>query len=107
MNLQDLIQDMVNEIQNTLGHGHSKEIYQSALSIALHDESIPHETHKVLPITFRNRFAGTLVADIVVDQRMVIVFGDMDACKMYKRISQLPFGLMIAFTQYGPTIEPC
>jgi GxxExxY protein len=107
MNLYDRIQDMVNEIQNTLGPGHSKEIYQSALSIALHDETIPHEMNKVIPITFRNRFTGTLVGDIIIDQRMVIVFGDIDSCKMYKRVSQLPFGIAIEFTQYGPTMESC
>jgi len=112
MNLQDRIQDMVNEIQYTLGHGHSKAVYQSALIISLQDANIAFETDKIIPIHFRNRFVGTLTADIIIDHRMVIMMcGDrmelIDQCKMYKRFSQLPFGLVIVFTPQGPVLEPC
>jgi hypothetical protein len=70
------------------------------------------ETDKTIPITFRNRFVGTLTADIILDHRMVILLcGDraeaMDQCKMYKRLSQIPFGLVILFTPQGPILEPC
>ena len=112
MNLQDRIQDMVNEIQYSLGPGHSRIVYQTALTIALQDANMAFEADKVIPITFRNRFVGTLTADIIVDHRMVIMMcGDrmdaIDQCKMYKRLSQLPFGLVILFTTQGPLLEPC
>jgi len=112
MNLQDRIQDMVNEIQNELGYGCTKEIYKTALMVALQEAPLTYEIDKVIPITFRNRFVGTLTADILVDHRMVIMMcGNrnemIDQCKMYKRMSQLPFGLIILFTPQGPFIEPC
>ena len=112
MNLHDRIQDMVNEIQNILGPGHSKSVYQTALTIALQDENMVFETDKVIPISFHNRFVGTLTADIILDHRMVIMMcGNrlelIDQCQMYKRLSQLPFGLVILFTPQGPILEPC
>lgn len=112
MNLPDRIQDMVNEIQNELGYGYSKEVYKNALMIALQDGNLTCEIDKVIPITFRNRFAGTLTSDILVDYRLVIIIGDnrnemMDTCRMYKRMSQLPYGMIILFTPQGPIIEMC
>jgi len=112
MNIQDRIQDMVNEIQDSLGPGHSRSVYQTALTIALQDANLAFETDKVIPIHFRNRFVGTLTADIIIDHRMVIMMcGDqmelIDQCKMYKRFSQLPFGLVVVFTPQGPVLEPC
>ena len=112
MNLHDRIQDMVNEIQYSLGPGHSRTVYQTALTIAFQDANLAFETDKTIPITFRNRFVGTLTADIILDHRMVILLcGDreeaMDQCKMYKRLSQIPFGLVILFTPQGPILEPC
>jgi len=112
MNLQDRIQDMVNEIQYSLGPGHARTVYLTSLIIALQDENILFETDKVLPISFRNRFVGTLIADIIVDQRMVILLGvNRDEliyhCRMYKRHSQLPFGMILLFTPQGPILEPC
>jgi GxxExxY protein len=112
MNLPDRIQDMVNEIQNVLGYGYSKEIYKNALSIALQDGNLTYEIDKTIPITFRNRFAGPLTSDILVDYRLVIVMcGDrtemIDRCTMFKRISQIPYGMVILFTPQGPIIEIC
>ena len=87
-------------------------MYQGALTIALQDANMAFETEKVIPINFRNRFVGTLTADIILDHRMVILMGSdrielMDQCRMYKRLSQLPFGLIILFTPQGPILEPC
>jgi len=112
MNLQNRIQDIVNEIQFSLGPGHTKTVYQTALTIALQDENITYETDKSIPITFRNRFAGTLTADIIVDHRLVIMmcgYHDelLDQCTLYKRIGQIPFGMIILFTFQGPIVEPC
>lgn len=112
MNLPDRIQDMVNEIQNELGYGYSKEVYKNALMIALQDGNLTFEIDKVIPITFRNRFAGTLTSDILVHQRLVILMcGErnemMDTCRMYKRMSQLSYGMIILFTPQGPIIEMC
>ena len=95
MNLQDRIQDMVNEIQYSLGPGHSRSVYQTALTIALQDANLFYETDKSIPITFRNRFAGTVTADIIVDQRLVIMMcGYRDE-------------LIEQFTSQGPIVEPC
>lgn len=112
MNLPDRIQDMVNEIQNELGYGYSNEVYKNALSIALQDGNLSYEIDKVIPITFHNRFVASLTCDILVDYRLVIVMcGNknemMDRCRMYKRISQLPYGMIILFTPQGPIIEMC
>jgi GxxExxY protein len=112
MNLQDRIQDMVNEIQNTLGYGYTKEVYKTALTIAMQDANIAYEIDRAIPITFRNRFVGTLTSDILVDNRIVIMMcGNreelIDQCTMYRRMSQLPHGLIILFTPQGPYIEPC
>jgi GxxExxY protein len=110
MNLQDRIQDMVNEIQYQLGNT-TKEICQEALVIQLQDMGIFYEKDKIMPIMFHNRFVGDLKADFVVDHRIVIMMcGEhdtlLDQCRMYKRISQLPFG-MILFSKRGPLIELC
>lgn len=112
MNLQDRIQDMVNEIQYSIGTGHTRSVYQTALTVALQDANIFYETDKSIPVSFRNRFVGTLMADIIVDHRLVIMMCGyrnelMDQCTMYKRLSQLPFGMIILFTSQGPIVEPC
>ena len=112
MNLHDRIQDMANEIQYSSGAGHSRSVYQTAFTIAFQDANLAFETDKTIPVTFRNRFVGTLTADIILDHRMVILLcGDraeaMDQCKMYKRLSQIPFGMVILFTPQGPILEPC
>ena len=112
MNLQNRLQDIVNEIQYTLGPGHDKTVYLTSLIVALQDENILFETDKVIPISFRNRFVGTMTADIIVDQRMVVMLGVnrnelMDQCRMYRRFSQHPFGIVVVFTPQGPILEPC
>jgi GxxExxY protein len=106
------MQDIVNEIQNNLGAGHTKEVYQNALYIALQDTNIAYETNKVLPITFRDHFVGTLTADLIVDHTLVIMMcGDRDEminqCILYKRASQIPFGMILLFTPQGPILESC
>jgi len=114
MNLQDRIQDMVNEIMYVLGAGHTKDIYLNAMTIALQDARLPYEINKVIEVSFRNRFVGILKADLIVDHRMILqlsVGEDVtDSCKMYKRISQLPYALMILFPNkegFSPLIESC
>lgn len=112
MNLQNRIQDIINEIHYSLGYGHDRIVYLTSLIIALQDENILFETDKVIPISFRNRFVGTMTADIIVDQRMVIMLGVnrdelIDQCRMYRRFSQHPFGIVVVFTPQGPIFEPC
>ena len=110
MNLQDRIQDMVNEIQYNLGTV-PKDVCQEALAVQLQDAAIFYEKDKLLPIMFHNRFVGSLKADFIIDHRLVIMMcGEkdilLDQCRMYKRISGLPFG-MVLFSKHGPLIELC
>ena len=112
MNLQDRIQDIVNEIQNTLGYGHTPEIYQTAITVALQEHRIAFEINKTIPITFHDRYVGSLTVDIIVDYRLVIMIcGDiqekMNRCITYKRMTNIPYGMILMFTSQGPIIQTC
>ena len=105
------IKDIAHEIYFQLGHGHPKETYMSAFTIALEDERILYERDKVIPITFRNRFIGSLYADMIVERQLILKLSDnlndIDQCKMYKRISQLQSGIVIVFSPKGVFTETC
>ena len=108
MTLLDRITDMANDIFNVLGHGHSEAVYQAAFLVALQDESLPFETERVIPVTFRNRQVGTIRADIIVDYELVIelksvpnpesaLADTIEQCRMYMRYTDINHGVVILF----------
>ena len=96
------------EILATLGAGHTESVYQNALKIAIGDEGLKFESERDIIITFRGRYVGTVRADIIVEQRLVIelkatngkdsaVADAEEQCRCYMKETKISSGLVVSF----------
>ena len=59
-------------VQNTLGKGLAEKVYENALCIELEDMGIPYVRQKPLPVEYKGQNVGNYVADIFVDEKIIL-----------------------------------
>ena len=60
------------EFSNELGAGFLESVYEKALLIALKDKALAAQSQVPLQVSFRNKVVGDFVADIVVENKVLI-----------------------------------
>lgn len=96
--------ELAKEIYTSLGSGHTESVYHCAMKVGLHDMALKFETERDLPVTFRGRYVGTVRADLVVENSLVIelkITGKVedaeDQCRQYMKLTGIQRGLVILF----------
>jgi len=104
----DIIERLANDIVLELGAGHTECVYHNALKIGIQDEGLKYETERDIIIKYRERYVGTVRADIIINNELVIelkscnatdnaIKDAKDQCKIYMRETLTPFGIVIIF----------
>ena len=59
-------------VQKILGKGLAEKVYENALCIELEEMGIPYVRQKELPVEYKGRNIGNYIADIVVDEKIIL-----------------------------------
>ena len=59
-------------VQRILGKGLAEKVYENALCIELEEMGIPYVRQKELPVEYKGHNIGNYIADIVVDEKIVL-----------------------------------
>lgn len=62
------------KIHNTLGPGFSERVYHNCMEVELRKHGIQYESERWLPIYYEGHTVGTLRADIVIDNKVILEF---------------------------------
>jgi len=103
-----LVRKIAEEIYHTLGSGHTESVYHNAMKIGLQDANFKYETERDIILRFRERYIGTVRADLIVEQRLVIelkattgtdaAMSDAEEqCRLYMNELGIEHGLVILF----------
>lgn len=68
------IEGFARKIHETLGPGFSERVYHNCMEVELRNHGIKYESERWLPIMYEQHTVGTLRADIVIDNRIVLEF---------------------------------
>ena len=103
-----LIRALATEILNAMGAGHTESVYHNAMKIGLQDYNLKFETERDIPLTFRGRYVGTVRADLIIENRLVIelkassgtdavVSDALEQCRIYMKETSIPSGIVVVF----------
>lgn len=92
-------------VHNALGPGLLESAYEGALVIELTHRCIPYSRQQIYPVYYKGELAGAYVADLVVDNRIILELksvrelnATMEAQLLnYLRLSKVPVGYLINF----------
>lgn len=98
-------------VSNTLGHGFLENVYRNALLVELEALGLHVAAEKAFPVKYRNRRVGTYVADLVVEDQVIVELKAVEALTRahtaqvvnYLKASGLSVGLLLNFGQ--PRVE--
>lgn len=93
------------EIMKELGPGFLENVYKNALFIAIKEKGLTVVTEQSFEIVFRNRKIGKYIADLIVENLIVV---ELKCCSAllpehqaqlinYLKVSQMPVGLLVNF----------
>lgn len=110
-----LIKQACIEVRKVLGNGFLEKIYESALALELEKSGFLVETQKQLSVNYKGHVIGDYIADIVVDEKIIIELKavneiiDFHKAQLlnYLTITGYKLGLLINFpnNKAGFTIE--
>lgn len=98
------------KVYDTLGHGFLERIYHNSMIIELVSQGLRVETEKPIAVFYQGRVVGTFVADIVVEDRVVVelkanerlIEAHEAQLVNYLRATEIEIGLLFNF---GKTAE--
>jgi len=93
------------DVHNTLGCGLLESLYVSGLIVELKETRIPYEREKQFTVFYRNVEIGCYVADLVIDNRLIVEAKPVDSLAVahsvqlvnYLAISKIDLGLLLNF----------
>jgi GxxExxY protein len=71
-NLSNKILGIAFKVHNCIGPGLHESPYEEAFCIELTNASLLYERQKVFPIYYSGQYIGTYIADIVVDNKIIL-----------------------------------
>jgi GxxExxY protein len=71
-NLSHKVLGIAFKVHNIIGCGLHESAYEEAFCIELASVSIPYERQRVFPIHYSGQYIGTYIADIVVDNTIIV-----------------------------------
>lgn len=98
-------------VGHTLGHGFLEAVYKNALAIELGAKGLSVAKERAFPVYYREQRVGTYIADIVVNDMVVVELKVAEALSgghaaqllNYLKASGLPVGLLFNFGK--PRVE--
>ena len=92
-------------VLKNLGTGYLESVYESALCIELDELGVPYVRQKHLNVIYKGQIIGEFVADIVVDNKIVVELKAVSKLVPahsaqlinYLAITGLPIGLLLNF----------
>lgn len=102
------IRNLATEVLCALGEGHTESVYHNAMKIGIQDANCKYETERDIIIKFRDRYVGTVRADLIIENRLVIelkscagsdtaVSDAIDQCRIYMKETSIPAGIVVVF----------
>ena len=102
------IRKLATEVLDALGAGHTESVYHNAMKVGIQDENLKYETERDIIIKFRDRYVGTVRADLIIENRLVVelkssagtdaaVSDALDQCRIYMRETSIPAGIVVVF----------
>ena len=93
------------EVSNALGAGFFEKVYENALCVELNRAKIPFHRQQCFEIRYKNKNIGNYIADIVVDNKLLIELKALSALNKeheaqvmnYLKASGLKVGLLLNF----------
>lgn len=70
----DLIEGFARKIHDALGPGFSERVYHNCMEVELRNNGVQYESERWLPIFYEGHTVGTLRADIVIEQSVILEF---------------------------------
>jgi GxxExxY protein len=103
-----VIRKLAEEVYMSLGAGHTESVYHNAMKIGIQDLALKFETERDILIKFRERYVGTVRADLVIEQRLVVelkasngtdtnVNDAEEQCRIYMRETGISLGAVVVF----------
>ena len=95
------------EVHNELGCGFLEKVYENAMMILFDRESIPARQQAPAHVYFQHRVVGQYVADILVDNKIILELKTVDAIAdihkaqvlNYLRATGIKLGLILNFAK--------
>jgi GxxExxY protein len=72
-------------VSSELGFFHSEKVYQNSFEIELQDQQIYYEKQPVVPISYKNRYVGFHIPDLVIEKSLIV---ELKICKHKKLLLQ-------------------
>jgi GxxExxY protein len=99
------------EVHSQLGPGFLESIYHQALAIELTEAGISFQSQKPLTVFYKGQPAGTFLADLVVEERLLLELKALDSILSvhelqvvnYLKATGLDLGLILNFGR--PTLQ--
>ena len=93
------------KVHGFIGPGLHESAYEEAVCIELASSGIPYERQRVFPLHYCGQYIGTYIADIVVDNKIIIELKSVRELNPvmfaqiinYLKLSKLQVGLLINF----------
>jgi len=103
--LSDKVIGAAIEVHKVLGSGLLEKVYENALLFELQERGIKVEQQKKLDVYYKNRIVGKYIADIIVENKIVIelkacnMLNDFDKAQLinYLKITRIKVGYLINF----------
>jgi GxxExxY protein len=104
------VREFVKEIYDTIGYGHTENIYHKALEVLLRIHSIPYESERIVPVEFKGFSIGNVRCDIIIDHSIIIELKtvtklrpcDRLQLENYLKLTGYSVGYLVNF---GPSLE--
>ena len=93
------------EVYNELGHGFLESVYENSLAIALREKGFEVYQQIAIPVRFRGKLVGDFVADMIVNQFVLLELKSaraIDAAHIaqllnYLKATEIEVGLLLNF----------
>ena len=94
-------------VQKILGKGLAEKVYENALCIELEEMGIPYVRQKELPVEYKGHNIGNYIADIVVDEKIILELKAVNAITQdhvaqtlnYVNLTHSKVGYILNFSQ--------
>ena len=94
-------------VQKILGKGLAEKVYENALCIELEEMGIPYVRQKELPVEYKGHNIGNYIADIVVDEKIILELKAVNAITQehvaqtlnYINLTHSKIGYILNFSQ--------
>lgn len=106
--MQTILSEIANDVYQELGAGHTESVYHNAMKIGLQEQPLPYESERDILITYHDKYVGTVRADLIVDNKIVIelkvsmgtdlaITEAKEQCLLYMQKTLISEGMVITF----------